>query len=158
MFIYRILYLCALIYWNIFKPKTCGVVLMLINDDRVLLVKHSYKKFYRLPGGSAKRNEKFKNTLAREMQEELGIFLKIDLLKEFGKYISIKEGKKDTIRVFLSRQTIVEKDIVVDGKEIASTKFFDIKELPTEISPESGNRVRELLENNVSGFAKLKRW
>ncbi|MCP5096209.1 MAG: hypothetical protein GY943_11705 [Chloroflexi bacterium] len=56
-FIWRILYLAATIYWRLFKPLTFGVKLMLIQENKIILVRHSYQKGWYLPGGALKRGE-----------------------------------------------------------------------------------------------------
>ena len=62
------------IYWRIAKPVTFGVrAVVQAQDGRVLLVKHTYDKYWYLPGGAVKRGEAAEAALTRELREELGI-------------------------------------------------------------------------------------
>lgn len=139
-------------YWKIFKPKTLGVKLMLINDGKVLLVNHSYIKGLFLPGGGVKKGEMFEQALKREVFEELS--LKIENLNLFGVYQSSKEGKNDTIVVFISNEPIDITKIKINS-EICHVDFYDLNNLPTDISLGSKKRVEEYRSEH---FPIAKEW
>lgn len=48
-----------------------GVKAAIIKDDRILIVKHATKGFWDVPGGRIDGDESTKDTLARELAEEL---------------------------------------------------------------------------------------
>ena len=61
-------------YRFVFRPRVRGVRCVLVHDDAVLLVRHSYgDKRWALPGGLIKRSERAQETATREMSEELGL-------------------------------------------------------------------------------------
>jgi len=131
----------AEIYWKIFKPKTFGVRALIIDKNKVLLVKHTYLPEWYLPGGGIKIKESFKNVLKRELYEELGLYP--ENIKLFGKYTNIKEGKRDTIRVYLVKQKIDINKLKPDKKEIVEIKLFNLDQLSKDISPGSLRRINE---------------
>src|SRR5688572_29848754 len=89
------------IIWKITKPITAGARILLIDNKRILLVKHTYQNQYFLPGGMIKAGETFEQAAKRELKEETG-FQVVDDLKLFGVYNSFQENKNDTIVVFQS--------------------------------------------------------
>ena len=95
---YRLLYLAARCYWRIFRPITLGVKLLLVKDDTIWLVQHSYQHGWFLPGGGVKRNEVLETAVRREAREELGA--ELGEVRVFGVYSSISEYKNDHVVVF----------------------------------------------------------
>lgn len=128
------------LYWRVTKPVTFGVrALVLGPDERLLLVKHTYDRYWYLPGGGMRTNEAPETALAREVREELGI---ADLAVErlLGTYFSTREGKRDTVHVFVARAGAIGRR---QRLEIAAAEWFAPAALPTDISPATRRRVEE---------------
>jgi len=93
------------IYWRILKPKTFGVKAIIVHPEdskQILLIQHSYdnKKLWNLPGGGYNpKKETAIEAIKRELKEELSI-IPINLI-QLGEYKSDKEGKHDTVTIFL---------------------------------------------------------
>ena len=90
---WRLLYLLARCYWRIFRPLTLGVKVLLIENEAIWLVQHSYQPGWFLPGGGVKRNEDLETAVRREAYEELGA--KLGEIQLFGVYSSNKQKKND---------------------------------------------------------------
>ena len=70
----RVGFLLEKVYWWFVRPVTVGVVGLVVDQQgRVLLVRHTYKRGWYLPGGGIKRGESSSSALARELKEETGI-------------------------------------------------------------------------------------
>ena len=147
-----IIYELARVYWKIFKPKTLGARLLLINGNKVLLVNHTYQHRYFLPGGGVKYGEDFKEALQRELVEELG--LKVENLELFGTYQSKIEGKRDTIVIFLSRQKIDLSQLSFKDNEVEEVIMADMDDLPKNTAPGTRKRIEEYRSKNfpTTGF------
>lgn len=148
----QLLYYLARLYRQIFRPKTLWVRLLLINDDKVLLVKHSYQDSYYLPWGGVKNNEYFDIALKRELDEELQI--KIECFSLFGVYQSMMEWKRDTIVIFHSTQKISLDEIVFQNGEIEDVIMADINNLPEKTSPGTRRRIDEYKCGKFSGTGR----
>ncbi|HJT43756.1 MAG TPA: NUDIX domain-containing protein, partial [Rhizomicrobium sp.] len=71
---HRLLWKVAHLVWRITKPRTIGVrAVVLDQEDRVALVRHTYTDQWYLPGGGVKKGESIEAALLRELKEELAI-------------------------------------------------------------------------------------
>lgn len=140
------------IYWKIFRPKTLGVKLILINDGKVLLVEHNHTKGHFLPGGGIKNGEIFDQAIKREIFEEIGF--RIENLNLFGVYQNTREGKIDTIVTFFSTDPLDVNKVKLSN-EISRVDFYHLNSLPPNISPGSKKRIEEYQSKN---FPIAKEW
>lgn len=131
------------IYWYITRPITVGVRAIILNkDDQVLLLRHTYMPGWYLPGGGADRKEILTDAIKRELHEELGMTsVKIDGF--LGMYTNLSELKTDHIAVFIIKEYQMEEN---SNPEIAEARFFDVHDLPGDISRGSKKRVMEFLK------------
>lgn len=134
----KFLYWGARIYWRLFQPLTVGVKVMLIQDDRVLLVRHTYQPGWFFPGGGVKRKETLETAVRREAREEIGATL--GPLHLFGIYTHLDKYKSDHMILFLCR------DFQLHGSsdpEIAAAQFFPLDQLPPDTSIGTSRRIQE---------------
>src|SRR6185295_2798601 len=128
------------LYWRVTKPVTFGVRAVVLGPDgRVALVKHTYDRYWYLPGGAMKKGEAAEAAVRREIQEEIGVSDPA-IERKLGTYFSTKEGKRDTIDVFVVRVPALGK---LQRFEIASAEWFAPDALPADISPATQRRIAE---------------
>ena len=128
------------VYWRITKPVTFGVRAVVLGPDgRLLLVKHTYDKYWYLPGGAMKRGEEATAALKREVKEEIGI-AELRIERNLGTYVSTREGKRDTIEVFVAHAAAIGKR---QKLEIAAAEWFAPEALPPDASPATQRRIAE---------------
>ena len=124
-----------------------GVRILMIQDDKVLLIRHTYLSGWFMPGGGLKRNESLEQAARREAKEETGAELnEITFLGIFTNYL---QWKTDHTVVFLCE------DFIITGKsdaEIAELRFFPFSELPKDIY----SSHHKLLEQYKTGEIKSK--
>jgi ADP-ribose pyrophosphatase YjhB (NUDIX family) len=108
------------------RPKFRAAVAALIFDEqgRVLLFKHTYRKFqWGIPAGGLEHHEQPADAILREFLEETGMQIKIEKLLTA---ISAKEDHHITV-VYLCK--------IVSGEfreslEICEMKYFNVNDLP----------------------------
>lgn len=88
-------------YWWVRRPVLLGVRVLVADGNQVLLVKHSYREGWFLPGGSPEARESLDETARREAREETG--LAIQDVTFLGIYSSLEEPESDHVAVFVSK-------------------------------------------------------
>lgn len=138
-FIYKITHPFIRFYWKIFKPKTYGSRAIILHGNKVLLVKNINVNHWSLPGGKIDSGENPEQCILRELKEELNLS-EIEANYRLGKYISQNEGKTDTIYIFIIKlfSLTFEKQW-----ELEDAKWFNLDELPKDISPAGLRRIKE---------------
>lgn len=134
----RLIYLAYKIYCFFVRPVTLGVRMMLIQNNQVLLVRHTYIDGWFLPGGGVKRGETFEQAARREVREEAGV--EVQTLTFVGAYSHFKDLKSDHNIVFFSDQ------FTISGKhdrEIAEARFFPLDDLPETTYPSHLHRLEQ---------------
>lgn len=145
----KLQYKLCKILWRITKPITLGVRVLMIDSNKILLVKHTYQDCWYLPGGGMKKGETFEQAIKREVKEELGANL-IEY-KLFGVYNNFFEYKNDNIIIFFSDNFTLTGDT---DREIECYKFFDLTDLPNTISRGTKKRIKEYLDGKFPCMGK----
>lgn len=141
----------VIIIYKILKLETKGVRVMLIDKNKILLIKHPYDNFWVLPGGGIKRNESVIVAAKRELLEETGYVPK-DSGNILGIYHNTSGGKNDyvTVCVFNGYSNYIKTKSI----EVQKNKWFDIKNLPN-VSTATEKRMREYVRNQYSDEIRL---
>lgn len=97
------------------RPAAC-----IIKNNKILLMRYEYNghSVYNLPGGNRESGELIKETLEREMIEELGIIVKVNELILIGEVIS-KDQKPDTLHIIFNCD-INENEPVINKNETSA--------------------------------------
>jgi NAD+ diphosphatase len=124
--IYKFVYPFFKVYWLVFRPKTRGVICLILSGDELLLIRQTYgRSAWTLSGGGFKKNETKDEAIKREVKEELGLNITPEYI---GEFTHNPEHKIDTVSCFVAR---VEKvDPKIDHLEIKEAKWWNINNLP----------------------------
>lgn len=141
----RALYQLASVYWRLVQPVTLGVQAMLIRNEQILLVRHSYRPGWCLPGGGVDRNETLETAVRRELHEE--IRATPHTLAFFGIYTNTNGHKSDHITLFLSED--FEWQPNYRTAEIAEARLFPLQALPPAADLDKG--VQRRVHTYVNG-------
>ena len=129
-------------WWRIARPRTVGARAVVFDAAGALvLVRHGYEPGLYLPGGGVRRGEAPEAAVLRELAEELGL-AGWTAIEPFATYASAREGKRDTIHLF-----------VVRGAELGGAASAEILEVircspaapPADLSPATRRRLTEVL-------------
>lgn len=143
-------------YWiAILKGKrgSVGVRVIVVDDRKVLLVSHWFAPWaWTLPGGGVDPGEDPEKAAMREVKEETGIDVQ-SLAGEIGRYTGAM-GKNEIVLVYYTGD-FTGSLLIMPTLEIMARSWFDIDNLPREISPANRRRI-DAYRAGVRG--ERKRW
>ena len=125
---------------RILRPIGLGVRTMVLDgDDRVLLVRHTYRPGWHFPGGGVRRWETLADAAIRETVEESGVAIRT-LGPLLGMYANFSIGYPDHVALFVAHDW---QPGTVHSMEILETGFFAIDALPVGTSSPTRRRLEE---------------
>jgi len=123
---------------------TLGVRAMMIRDDAVVLVKHSYVPGWYFPGGGVDAGESVAHALAREVREEVGATLAVAPAL-FGIYRNAHADVRDHVALFVCRDWERNNAPKYPNGEIIACEAFPLDRLPDDVSAGTAARLGEVL-------------
>jgi ADP-ribose pyrophosphatase YjhB (NUDIX family) len=127
------------------RPMTLGVRAIVIDEQkRVLLVRHTYIPGWHLPGGGVERGETLLAALARELAEEGNIVLEEEP-RLHGMFFNKAISPRDHVAVYVVTR-FRQSGPHVGDHEIAEARFFERDALPEGVSRATRARLAEALD------------
>ena len=140
-------------YWRFARAMTLGVRALVIDEEgRVFLVKHSYVSGWHLPGGGVEAGETISEALARELQEEGNIEMTAPP-QLHGLFFNDRDSRRDHVALFVVR-AFRQLAAPVPGREIVGHGFFALDALPNDTTAATRARIIEVL----GGAPASERW
>lgn len=127
------------------RPMTLGARILVTDDeDRILLLEHTYVPGWYLPGGGVDRGETTFAAANRELVEETGIAA--DGLSLFGFYYNVSGSRRDHVALFVARGWTRKRDIRIPNREIRQIGFFPRNSLPKGTTLSTKRRLAEVFD------------
>jgi 8-oxo-dGTP pyrophosphatase MutT (NUDIX family) len=130
-------------WFSLTRPMTLGVRVLVTNAaGEVLLVRHTYRKGWELPGGGVERGERAGETVARELLEEAGV-----RALEPARLISIHSQEASFKGDHVLFYRVYHWDVAPTRNlmEIEAVDWFGLQLLPVDLSAGSRRRIGEAL-------------
>jgi 8-oxo-dGTP pyrophosphatase MutT (NUDIX family) len=132
------------LYWRFARAMTLGVRALVIDQNRrVFLVKHSYVSGWHLPGGGVEAGETLAQALARELREEGNIELTGPPVLR-GMFFNDRDSRRDHVALFVVRD-FREIAAPIPNREIVAHGFFAIDALPNDTTAATRARIFEMV-------------
>jgi 8-oxo-dGTP pyrophosphatase MutT (NUDIX family) len=140
-------------YWRFARGMTLGVrALVLDENGRVFLVKHSYVSGWHLPGGGVEAGETLVRAIARELREEGNIDI-TEPPQLHGMFFNDRDSRRDHVALFVVRE-FRQIAAPVPDHEIVAHGFFAIDAMPNDTTAATRARIVEVL----GGAPVNERW
>lgn len=138
---------CMRSWFRLTRSMTIGVRAMVTDDQgRVLLIRPSYLPGWTFPGGGLERGETATGALARELKEEAAVTIKGEP-KLFGFYSNESDFRGDHVALYVVRE--FEVGAFVPTMEIREAHFFDLQNLPADVSKGTRRRIEEVTKQQA---------
>lgn len=127
------------------RRMTLGTRIMLVDGNRVFLIRHTYVPGWQFPGGGVEPGETMAASAARELTEETG-YRAVGTLKLFGLYHnSSPVTDRDDVAFYVTDK--FEKAFEFrPNREIAEFGWFDRRHLPEKVTPATSQRIDEYFD------------
>ena len=136
------------LYWRIARGMTLGVRGVVLDDDsKVFLVRHSYVAGWHLPGGGVEVGETFLEALRRELVEEGRIELTGEPVLH-GLFFNGHVSRRDHVAVYVVRQFRQDR-LPKPNHEIVECGFYAAGALPAETTRGTRLRIAEVLDGTT---------
>lgn len=138
---------------GLWHRMTVGARVMVVDGDRVLLIRHTYVPGWQFPGGGVGPGETFEEAGARETLEETG-YRVTGPMELFGLYHNNSSvTNRDHVAFYVARSFAHEFERKADH-EIAEIGWFDRHALPDKVTPATSQRIDEYFD----GVQKRTEW
>lgn len=140
-FFRRSLWYLITFWYALLRKRTIGARGLVIKDDQILLITHTYQKGWCTIGGGVNRGESPLQAAVRELYEEAGVIVqgKPEL---FGVYHNTKDYRDDYVTLYVIKDFLIED---VKSSEIAEKRWFPLSQLPEDTTPATRRRIEEYL-------------
>ena len=131
---------------GLWHRMTLGARVMVVDGDKVLLIRHTYVPGWQFPGGGASPGETLESCGARETLEETG-YRVVGPMQLFGIYHnSSTVTDRDHVAFYVAKQFEVG-FAFKPNHEIAESGWFDRRALPEKVTPATSQRIDEYFDH-----------
>jgi 8-oxo-dGTP pyrophosphatase MutT (NUDIX family) len=130
---------------GVWHRLTLGARVMVVDGDKILLIRHTYVPGWQFPGGGVSPGESIETAGARETLEETG-YKVTGPMELFGLYHNhSRVTDRDHVAFYIARNFEKAFDRKPD-REIAEIGWFDRRRLPDTVTPATSQRIDEFFD------------
>lgn len=130
---------------GLMRRMTIGTRVMLVDGNKVFLIRHTYVPGWQFPGGGIEPGETAEVSGAREVLEETG-YRVTGPMELFGIYHNTSPvTNRDHVLFYVARSHKFEFERKKDH-EIAEHGWFEITKLPEGVTPATSQRIDEVFD------------
>jgi 8-oxo-dGTP diphosphatase len=132
---FRLGYRVMRLWWFLRRPEHRGAIVAVWHEERVLMLRASYRRTLDFPGGGLGAGEAPRAGACRELAEEVGLEIAPEALTLAHEMTALWDWRRDHVAIFELRLTTPPR-LRLDGREIVAAEFMPpAAVLAGEISP-----------------------
>ena len=124
----KLAYKSIMFLWFFTKPTIYGVFIAIWYQEKLLIIKNSYRKNYTIPCGGVKHHEDLAGAAVRELYEEVGIKVDEHQLKFVGTHTATYKNIRDIGSFFEIEMTELP-EVKVDNREVIWARFMPLDQV-----------------------------
>lgn len=140
-FLRRTLWYIITFWYASVRKRTIGARGLVVKDDQILLITHTYQKGWCTIGGGVNRGESPLKAVVRELYEEAGVISE-GTPQLFGIYHNTNEHRDDYVALYVVTDFTIQD---VKSSEIAEKRWFSLYNLPEGTTSSTKRRIEEYL-------------
>lgn len=109
------------------RNHTLGVGVVVIKNNKLLVIKDKIGKRYKLPGGYIDDDENISTAVVREVKEETGVDVEFTSIIALGHFKPLQFGESN-LYVGCSAKALSSEINIIDTQEIIEAKWIDLDE------------------------------
>lgn len=113
----------ARLLWYLIRPAHRGAMVAVWVDDRVLVLRQSYRPHLNFPGGGIGRRETARDAALRELREEVGLTLAPEQLRLAWEQEGIWDWRRDHVTIFEANLDTLP-HLAPDGREVVEARLI----------------------------------
>jgi len=135
------IFLFVMGFW---RRTTFGARVMLVEGNKVLLIKHTYTSGWMFPGGGVEVGDSAMATAKKELFEETGYQVN-DLGSFLSVYHNVEASRRDHVALFVFKEFEQARPFAPNA-EIAQMGWFSIDDLPADATDATRSRIEEYFD------------
>jgi 8-oxo-dGTP pyrophosphatase MutT (NUDIX family) len=138
------------LYWRMMRGLTLGVRAIVLDGNRVLLVRHGYTPGWHLPGGGVEPGETAHEAMVRETREETGVEVSATA-RLLGIYHHPLLAGRDHVVVFQVTAWCAG-PVPEPSREITDVAWWPLDALPPDTTMATRARLAELQAGGLTSL------
>lgn len=136
------------------KNYNVGVGALVINGNKLLVIKDRFNPGYKFPGGHIDPDETIELALQREVMEETGVTVKFQGIVNIGHFLKGQFGEQHLYFICLA-EAITHQINVLDASEIVEAKWLEVDEFlnDEQVNPYNKSVLQKVIS---SAYAQLE--
>jgi 8-oxo-dGTP diphosphatase len=133
------------------KNHTLGVGAVVLDGDKILVIKDRFYDHYKLPGGHIDDRENISDALAREVYEETGVKVAMHSIVAISHFSPAQFGESN-VYILCKAEPLTKEIGIIDVREIVDARWMQVDAFLEQAHEYARTMVQAVIEGDVKEF------